>query len=182
MHTQEPVTTELTLLRPEKRNAVTDTAAQPESGLQVLCLEVERQLNRHYKRLLAFFSEAFSDNADYPLSAEQALMLFCISNGLHDTAQLWHITEPVTQQSVFILASLYAEGYVTSRSPDASCNGTEFASLALTGRGEAVAEGLLELYAYVFQVRGGRDVPDAARLASMHVSLERLQLHSRRCG
>lgn len=169
MQTQEPVSIQR---HPDDRNA------NRNSGMQVLCLEVERQLNRHYKRVLAFFTEAFSDNTDYPLSAEQALMLFCISNGLRDTAQLWRTVEPVTPQSVFILASLYAQGYVVSAGNMQHSEGLELATLELTARGQGVADGLYELYTYVFLVRAGREVPDTARLASMHVSLRRLQNHN----
>lgn len=144
------------------------------SGLQVLCLEVERQLNRHYRRLLAFFHGAFSDKQDFPLNAEQAVMLFCISNGLHDTAQLYRTIEPLSSQTVIMLASLIAQGYVVS----AAESSDDLTILKLTIKGQAVADGLFELYDYVFLDGAGRDVPDAARLAAMHNSLWRLQRFS----
>lgn len=168
MHTQEPV----------HRNAqhlLNDRNSGEGTGLQVLCLEVERQLNRHYKRVLAFFEQGFSDRCDYPLSAEQALMLFCISNGVRDTVQIYRAIEPVTSQAVFILASLYAQGYVGSAASEQPADTLELTTLALTARGLAVADGLYELYTYVFLTSVGKDVPDTARLASMHVSLRRLQ-------
>ncbi len=151
--------------------------AEQNSGLQVLCLEVEKQLNRHYRRLLGFFSSAFTDRRDYPLSAPQALMLFCVSNGLQDTVQLCRAAEPVTGQAVIILASLYAQGYVAS----VRMNGDAPAltEVLLTPKGQAVADGLHDLYHHVFLDYAGRDVPDAARLAAMHVSLARLQNYER---
>lgn len=149
-------------------------SAEHGSGLQVLCLEVERQLNRHYRRLLAFFHGAFSDRQNYPLNAEQAVMLFCISNGLRDTAQLYRTIEPLSSQTVIMLASLIAQGYVVS----AAESSDDLTVLRLTAKGQAVADGLFELYDYVFLDGAGRDVPDAARLASMHNSLWRLQRFS----
>lgn len=154
-------------------------ASRQGGGLQVLCLEVERQLNRHYRRLLAFFYQAFSGRQDYPLNAEQALMLFCVSNGLRDTAQLYRTIEPVTSQPVIMLASLFAQGYVVSGADGQKTGGVDLTCLALTAKGQAVADGLYELYTYVFLDGAGRDVPDPARLASMHNSLQRLQNFNR---
>lgn len=147
---------------------------QPEpqtgSGLQVLCHEVERQLNRHYRGVLGFFKQAFADRADYPLRPEQAVMLFCISNGVCDIAQLWQTTEPVTGQSVTILAGLYAGGYVIS---DSAAETT----LQLTAKGEAVADALYELYTYVYLAQRHCKTPDTSRLAALHKSLHRLQTY-----
>lgn len=176
MHTQEPVHTNTQQLLND-RNSGENTGQN--SGLQVLCLEVERQLNRHYKRVLAFFVEAFSDRCDYPLTPEQALMLFCISNGVRDTVQICRTIEPVTSEAVFILAKLYAQGYVTSSAKGQNPDALELTTLALTIRGQAVADGLYELYNFVFLNVAGKDVPDTARLASMHVSLRRLQNYDR---
>lgn len=174
MLTQEPVYTPKQPLQAEGRydkcSAVqVQNAGFQNSGLQVLCHEVERQLNRHYKRVLVFLTEAFSDKPDYPLRPEQALMLFCISNGVRDVAQLCRAIEPVTEQSIIILAGLYAHGYVASEIE---------AVLTLTDKGQAVADGLYELYTYVFLGSVGKDVPDTVRLASMHVSLCRLQKYN----
>lgn len=181
MQTQEPVHTNTQHLL-NARNAGENAGQNSgqNSGLQVLCHEVERQLNRHYKRVLAFFVEAFSDRCDYPLTPEQALMLFCISNGVCDTVQLCRTIEPVTSQAVFILANLYAQGYVTSAADDQPADAPELTTLALTLKGQAVADGLYELYTVVFLSMVGKEVPDTARLASMHVSLRRLQNYNLR--
>ncbi|MBX8813370.1 hypothetical protein KHQ08_07335 [Pseudochrobactrum algeriensis] len=176
MQTQEPFQTSLSGMGHAGSRSGEGT------GLQVLCLEVERQLNRHYKRVLAFFDDAFSGRQDYPLNAEQALMLFCISLGLRDTVQLYRMVEPVTSQSVVMLASLFAQGYVTSGADETAAGGADLAVLALTEKGQAVADGLYELYTFVFLETSGREVPDAARLASMHNSLRRLQKFSHMHG
>ncbi|WP_421090106.1 hypothetical protein [Pseudochrobactrum sp. MP213Fo] len=163
---QEPVHTKTQDLQAE-------TGVGNNTGLQVLCHEVERQLNRHYRRVLTFFNLTFADRRDYPLSSEQALMLFCISNGVQDMAQLWQAVEPVAPNAAIILASLYAQGYVCS-------DRANEALVELTAKGQAVADGLYDLYTYVYLSGTGKDVPDTKRLASMHVSLQRLQKFSRR--
>lgn len=171
MLTQEPVHTKIPTL---------DGSAcfEQSSGLQVLCLEVERQLNRHYKRVLAFFRAAFSDKPEYPLSPEQAVMLFCISNGVCDTVQLCRAVEPVTSQSIIILAGLYAQGHVASDTDKDAGDMPELSRVVLTEKGQCVADGLSELYTYVFMSGAGKSMPDTQRLASMHVSLYRLQSYS----
>lgn len=161
--------------------------ADHNSGLQILCLEVERQLNRHYRRLLGFFSSAFTDRRDYPLSAAQALLLFCVNNGLRDMAQLCRTAEPVTGQAEIILAGLCVQGYISCAADgsaaapaDPMMTGNRGADNAghhvqLTAKGQAVADRLHDLYNHVFMEYTGRNAPDAARLAAMHVSLARLQ-------
>lgn len=165
MLTHEPFHTTTSQLQAEQ-------GAEQNSGLQILCLEVERQLNRHYKRVLGFFTRVFADKCDYPLSSEQALVLFCISNGVSDIAQLCQAMEPVTTQSVIILAGLYAHGYVSSTQPSET-------QLDLTAKGQAITNHLRELYDYVFLADASAQMPDTMRLAAMHISLNRLQNYNR---
>lgn len=149
------------------------------SSLQVLCHEVERQLNRHYKRLYAFFDEAFADRSDYPLMPNHAVMLFCIGNGVCDTVQLCRILEPVIGQPAIILAHLCAQDYASGIRQDDPAGHAAFAAIDLTHKGRAVAAGLDELYNYVFLAQAGHNTPDADKLASMHQSLYRLQKFER---